>query len=75
MIEFGNGVFGAEAAARRYFNKPASALSREEAAFLAAVIPNPRTRYNPTKNPRRVAKRQQLILVKMDRLVLPKGLQ
>lgn len=42
VAEFGPGVFGAEIAARRYFGKPAAALSGREAAVLAAVLPNPK---------------------------------
>jgi monofunctional biosynthetic peptidoglycan transglycosylase len=42
IVELGEGNFGVEAAARNYFGKPASRLSREEAARLAAVLPNPR---------------------------------
>lgn len=42
IVEFGPGVYGAEAAARHHFDKPASALSRREAALLAVVLPNPR---------------------------------
>jgi len=46
LIEWGDGVYGAEAAARHWYGKPASALSPAEAAGLAAMIPNPR-RLNP----------------------------
>jgi monofunctional biosynthetic peptidoglycan transglycosylase len=42
VAEFGPGIYGVEAAARRYFGKPASALTPAEAARLAAVLPNPR---------------------------------
>jgi monofunctional biosynthetic peptidoglycan transglycosylase len=42
VAELGPGVFGVEAASRRYFGSTASALSLEEAALLAAVLPNPR---------------------------------
>ncbi len=42
VIEWGNGVFGAEAAAKRYFGGPAAQLSAEQAARLAAMIPSPR---------------------------------
>jgi monofunctional biosynthetic peptidoglycan transglycosylase len=42
IAEFGDGVYGAEAAARRYFGKPAAALTPAESARLAAVLPNPR---------------------------------
>ncbi len=44
IAEFGDGIYGVEAAARRYFGKPAAKLSQREAARLAAVLPNP-TRY------------------------------
>jgi monofunctional biosynthetic peptidoglycan transglycosylase len=47
VVEWGDGIFGAEAAARHYYGKPASALSPAEAARLAVVLPSPR-RYNPT---------------------------
>jgi monofunctional biosynthetic peptidoglycan transglycosylase len=43
IVEFGPGIYGAEAAAQSYFGKPAAALSRREAALLAAVLPHPRT--------------------------------
>ncbi|HSK29533.1 MAG TPA: transglycosylase domain-containing protein, partial [Candidatus Limnocylindria bacterium] len=70
-IEWGDGIYGAEAAARRYFGKPASALSATEAAYLSAMIPNPRTVFNPQNNPRRVARRQRLILRGMPYVKLP----
>jgi monofunctional biosynthetic peptidoglycan transglycosylase len=41
VIEMGPGIYGAEAAAQRFFGKPASALGRREAALIAAVLPNP----------------------------------
>jgi monofunctional biosynthetic peptidoglycan transglycosylase len=62
VIEWGDGIYGAEAASQRYFRKSASALSVNEAAFLSAMIPNPRTVFNPQVNPRRVARRQRIIL-------------
>ncbi len=46
VAEFGHGVYGAEAAARRYFGKPARRLSWRESALLASVLPSPR-RMNP----------------------------
>jgi monofunctional biosynthetic peptidoglycan transglycosylase len=46
LIEWGDGIYGCEAAARSWYGKPASALSATEAAGLAAMIPNPR-RINP----------------------------
>lgn len=44
IAEWGDGVFGAEAAARRYFGRPASDLTPRQAALLAAALPNPRLR-------------------------------
>ncbi len=61
-IEWGDGIYGAEAAAQHYFHKPAASLSANEAAFLSAMIPNPRTVFNPQINPRRVGRRQRIIL-------------
>lgn len=71
VIEWGDGVYGAEAASRRYFRKPASALSASEAAYLSAMIPNPRTVFNPQINPRRVARRQRIIMRGMPYVKLP----
>jgi len=71
VIEWGDGVYGAEAASQRYFRKPASALSASEAAFLSAMIPNPRTVFNPQINPRRVARRQRIILRGMPYVKAP----
>lgn len=42
IVEWGPGIYGIEAAARHHFGKPASALTRREAALLAAILPNPR---------------------------------
>lgn len=42
VVEWGHGVYGAEAAAERHFGKPAAKLTRREAALLAVVLPNPR---------------------------------
>jgi monofunctional biosynthetic peptidoglycan transglycosylase len=42
VIEMGDGIFGIEMAARKYFNKPAKNLSRQEAALIAACLPNPK---------------------------------
>ena len=71
VIEWGDGIYGAEAAAQHYFHKPASALSTNEAAFLSAMIPNPRTVFNPQVNPRRVSRRQRIILRGMPYIRLP----
>jgi monofunctional biosynthetic peptidoglycan transglycosylase len=60
VAEWGDGLFGVEAAAQRYFGKPAAGLSAMESARLAAVLPNPR-RYDPTGSGRYVAYRSELI--------------
>lgn len=60
VAEWGEGIFGAEAASRHYFGKPSSDLTPEEASRLAAVLPNPR-RYNPAGEQRYVVHRSGLI--------------
>ena len=71
VIEWGDGVYGAEAAAQTYFHKPASALTKNEAAFLSAMIPSPLNVFNPQKNLRRVQRRQRVILRGMNAVRLP----
>ena len=61
VIEWGDGLYGCEAAARRYYGKPSSALDPEEAAGLAGMIPNPR-RINPLVDPRRFSRAQRRVL-------------
>jgi monofunctional glycosyltransferase len=65
IIEWGPGVFGIEAAAQRYFHKPASQLTRDEGARLAAVIPSP-LRHQPTESTSFLEKKKQLILHRMS---------
>jgi monofunctional glycosyltransferase len=67
IVEFGDGVYGVEAASQRYFRKPASRLNVEEAALLAAVLPNPR-RYKVSAPSGYVRERQQWIVQQMDQL-------
>jgi len=64
VIEWGDGIWGAEAAARTYFGIPAASLSRSQSALLAGAIINPRV-LNPAQPPRRLLRRQQLILERM----------
>lgn len=61
VAEWGRGVYGAEAAARHHFNKPASDLTAEEAALLAAILPAP-AHYDPLRVTRYLSVRQQQIL-------------
>lgn len=67
VIEMGPGIYGAEAAARRYFGKPASALDAREAALIAAILPNPRE-WSPTRPNRLVAAHASRIKRRMARL-------
>jgi monofunctional biosynthetic peptidoglycan transglycosylase len=60
VVEFGPRTYGAEAAARRYFGKPAIGLSPTEASTLAAMIPSPRI-YDPVRHPGRVERRARRI--------------
>jgi len=71
VIEWGDGVYGAEAAAQTYFRKPAANLTPQEAAYLAAMIPSPLNIFNPQKNPRRVQRRQRVLLRGMSAVRVP----
>lgn len=67
IAEFGRGIYGAEAAAQSFFHKPASGLSRAEAARLAAVLPSPR-RYRAENPGRYVQQRERQIEAQMAAL-------
>jgi monofunctional biosynthetic peptidoglycan transglycosylase len=66
VIEWGDRVYGIQPAARTYFGKSASELLPEEAAILAAMIPNPR-RYTPARNLKYLEKRKAEILSRLSR--------
>ena len=70
VIEWGDGIWGAEAAARTYFGVPASALSREQSALLAGAIVNPRL-LNPGRPTTRLLRRQRIILGRMGGVTPP----
>jgi monofunctional biosynthetic peptidoglycan transglycosylase len=72
VIEWGDGIYGAEAASRAYFNAPAAALGPDESALLAAAIVNPRL-LNPAKPTPRLLRRQQLILRRMGAVSPPES--
>lgn len=67
IAEFGDGVFGVEAASQRYFHKPASKLTMSEAALLAAVLPNP-IRFKASAPTGYVHSRQAWIMRQMRQL-------
>ena len=61
VAEWGKGVYGAEAAARHHFKKPARDLTADEAAWLAAILPSPR-RYDPLRKTTFLTRRHNRIL-------------
>lgn len=64
IAEWGDGIVGAEAAAWRYFGKPASDLDWSEAALLAGILPNPRS-WNPCADPARALRQRHAVLVEL----------
>lgn len=67
VIETGDGVFGIEAAAQEYFNKPAKNLTRQEAAMIAACLPNPK-RYKVKPPSSYINFRSRVIVQQMNNL-------
>ena len=70
VIEWGNGVFGAEAAAHHYFQVNASQLSASQAATLAAMVPNPRY-YDKHREARGLLRKTDIIMARMDDAEIP----
>jgi monofunctional biosynthetic peptidoglycan transglycosylase len=70
VIEWGDRVWGAEAAARTYFGTSAASLSRPQSALLAGAIVNPRL-LTPARPTRRLLRRQQIILARMGSTAQP----
>jgi monofunctional biosynthetic peptidoglycan transglycosylase len=70
VIEWGDGVWGAEAAARRYFHKSAAELTASESALLAAAIANPHL-MDPGHPSARLRRRQQMIMRRMGAVTPP----
>ena len=66
VAEWGQGVYGAGAAARHHFKKSARDLTSDEAAWLAAILPSPR-RYDPLKKTTALTRRHNRILSRIDR--------
>ena len=71
VIEWGNGIYGAEAAARRYYKTSAAGLGPSQAAHLAAMIPNPRY-YENHRAARGLLRRQGIIAARMYQVSVPK---
>lgn len=70
VIEWGNGVFGAEAASRHYFKLSAAQLGPAQASKLAAMVPNPRY-YDKNRNARGLLRKTHIIQRQLGRVELP----
>lgn len=70
VIEFGDGLYGVEAASQKFFGKSASRLTRREAALLASVLPNPH-RWSPAKPTKYINKRVAWIMGRMNSVAIP----
>lgn len=70
VVEWGDGLYGAEAASQKFFGKSALDLSRREAALLASVLPNPH-RWSPSKPTNYINKRVNWISGRMNSVQIP----
>ena len=70
IIEWGNGIFGAEAAAQHYFGGSAKNIGPHQAAYLAAMVPNPRF-YDKHRNSRWLSNRTEILLDRMNSAQVP----
>jgi monofunctional biosynthetic peptidoglycan transglycosylase len=70
VIEWGSGVFGAEAAARHYYGVSAAQLGPEQAARLAGMVPNPRF-YDRNRNAPGLGRKTAIILARMPSAEVP----
>ncbi|MDP1559010.1 MAG: monofunctional biosynthetic peptidoglycan transglycosylase [Nitrosomonas sp.] len=70
IIEWGNGVFGIEAAANHYYNIPASALTAKQATYLAAMVTNPRY-YDENRKSPHLLKKSEIILKRIHSSKVP----
>ncbi|MGO2340357.1 MAG: monofunctional biosynthetic peptidoglycan transglycosylase [Psychrobacter sp.] len=72
VAEFGNGIYGVEAAAQHYFNKPAANLNRDESSLLISMLTNPKY-YQDNQGDRRLRNKQSIIKKRMKNAVLPQS--
>jgi monofunctional biosynthetic peptidoglycan transglycosylase len=70
VIEWGNGIFGADAAARHYFATSPSSLSVDQSAWLAAIVPNPRY-YDRVRTTPALERKAEIILSRMYLSAVP----
>lgn len=69
-VEFGDHIYGVEAASQYYFRKSAKHLTREQAAFLAVILPQPRY-YQKNRNSAKLKQRQRIVLGRMSSSIVP----
>lgn len=72
VAEFGNGIYGIDAAAHHYFDKSAAKLNRDESALLISMLTNPKY-YEDHRSDRRLRNKQRIIKKRMKNAVLPKA--
>ena len=70
VAEFGNGIYGVEAAAQHYFDKSANDLNRDESALLIASLTNPKY-YQDNRNDKRLRNKQRIIKKRLKNAALP----
>ncbi|WP_367110961.1 monofunctional biosynthetic peptidoglycan transglycosylase [uncultured Psychrobacter sp.] len=70
VAEFGNGIYGIEAAAQHYFDKSAADLNRDESALLISMLTNPKY-YENNQGDRRLRNKQRIVKKRMNNAVLP----
>lgn len=71
IIEFGEGIYGVQAASKIFFHKDASQLNERQSALLASVLPNP-LRWSPSSPTKYIEKRVSFIQARMHSVVIPK---
>jgi monofunctional biosynthetic peptidoglycan transglycosylase len=72
VAEFGNGIYGIEAAARHYYGKTAADLNRDESALLISMLTNPKY-YQDNQGNKRLRNKQRIIKKRMNNAVLPQA--
>jgi monofunctional biosynthetic peptidoglycan transglycosylase len=72
VAEFGNGIYGIDAAAHHYFDKSAANLNRDESALLIAMLTNPKY-YESHQSDKRLRNKQRIIKKRMKNAVLPQS--
>ncbi|WP_201585812.1 monofunctional biosynthetic peptidoglycan transglycosylase [Psychrobacter jeotgali] len=72
VAEFGNGIYGIEAASQHYFNKSAANINRDESALLISMLTNPKY-YQDHQSDRRLRNKQRIVKKRMNNAVLPQA--